>query len=85
VIFVNNPVTATGASGAAQGGGVWDGQFDPDRTPPTLIVQDSSIVHNSASASPPLAAQDGGLYSDFPLTVTSTNIVANVPDQCFGC
>lgn len=82
VIVVNNSVTASGASGAAQGGGVWNGTFGGT---PTLTIQGSSIVHNSASASPGLATQGGGLYSDFPLALTGTNITANLPDQCFGC
>jgi hypothetical protein len=83
VVVVNNMATASSASGVVQGGGIWNGTFGgPD---PRLTVQNSSVVHNSLSASPGLTVQGGGLYSDFPLTLTGTNITANVPDQCFGC
>jgi len=80
---VGNSVTATGAGGVAQGGGVWDGTFGGP--PPTLTVLDSAIVRNSASGSAGIAVHGGGLYADFPVTVQRTLLTGNAPDQCFGC
>jgi hypothetical protein len=83
VVVVNNSAAASGANGAVQGGGVWNGTFEGPS--PSLVVLDSTIVHNSLSGSPGLLVQGGGLYTDFPVTVTHTHLAANVPDQCFNC
>jgi hypothetical protein len=82
-LVIGNRTSATGADGVAQGGGVWNGIFGGP--PPTLTVLDSAIVGNRASGSSGIAAQGGGLYTDFPVTIVRTLIAGNAPDQCFGC
>jgi hypothetical protein len=80
---VGNSVNANGATGIAQGGGLWNSSFGGP--PPTLTVLHSAIVRNSASGSAGVAVKGSGLYTDLPVTVTRTLIAGNVPDQCFGC
>jgi hypothetical protein len=91
-LVLNNSASAHGAGGdlpfgspsAAQGGGIWNGSFGGD-TPPQLTLTASAILHNSLDASTGITTQGGGLYTDFPVTLTRTPIAANRPDQCFGC
>jgi hypothetical protein len=83
VIVVGNSATANGSDGIVQGGGVWNGTFEGP--PPELTLTDSVIVANKLTASPGIPVQGGGLYTDFPVTLTKTVIAGNKPDQCFGC
>jgi hypothetical protein len=81
----DNTGTATGPIGAAQGGGIWNGALL--FSPPTaqLTVRDSTIAHNKLSGSAGITLQGGGLFTTFPVTLQSTLIEQNSPDQCFGC
>jgi hypothetical protein len=85
VIVVGNSATANGSDGVAQGGGVWNGTFGGQDPAPELTLINSVIVANRLRASPGIPAQGGGLYTDFPATLTKTVIAGNQPDQCFGC
>ena len=86
VSLAGNSVSADAADGNAQGGGLWEGAFDPDAPPPTLDVRNSAIIHNSASGSSGVLVQGGGVFAGgLPVTFTATTIAGNVPDQCFGC
>jgi hypothetical protein len=76
--------SATGSSGTAQGGGIWNSQL-PDGPPVQLTLRDSSVTRNALSASPGSVIQGGGLYTTFPVTLTSSAITKNTPDDCFGC
>ena len=90
-LVVGNSLRATGAGGdlpfgvpsLVQGGGIWNGDFD--HGPPKLTLIRSAVLHNSLSASPGFLVQGGGLYTDFPVSLTRTLIAGNKPDQCFGC
>jgi hypothetical protein len=90
-LVLNNRVRALGAGGqlpfgepsGALGGGIWNGTFGGP--PPTLTLTNSAVVANSLDAPAGFAVEGGGLYTLFPLTRTRTAIVANRPDQCFGC
>jgi len=82
-LVVGNSVNANGATGIAQGGGVWNGSFDGP--PPSLTVLDSVIVRNSAGGTPGVAVEGGGLYTDFPVTIQRTVLAGNAPDECHGC
>jgi hypothetical protein len=81
----DNSGTATGPSGAAQGGGIWNGAllFGPPSA--QLTVDDSTITHNTLTASPGLSVQGGGLFTTFPVTLANSVIADNSPDQCYGC
>jgi hypothetical protein len=77
--------TASGPGGLAQGGGIWNGSV-PDGPPSVrLALVDSAVTHNTLTASPGIAVQGGGLFTLFPVTLTSSAIAQNVPDQCYGC
>ena len=80
-----NTVDASGASGSARGGGIYDG-LNPDGPPGApLTLQDSNVTANTLSGAG-LTLQGGGIFlQDQPITLTHSLITQNVPDQCFGC
>ena len=45
----------------------------------------SAVLANSLSASSGFLVRGGGLFTDFPVSLTRTVIAGNNPDQCFGC
>jgi hypothetical protein len=81
----DNSGTASGAGGLAQGGGIFNVSV-PDGPPSVrLALVDSTVTHNTLTASPGITVQGGGLFTLFPVTLTSSVIAQNVPDQCHGC
>ena len=81
----DNIGSASGPSGDARGGGIWNGSA-PDGPPSVrLALVDSAVTHNTLTASPGIAVQGGGLFTLFPITRTDSVIAHNVPDQCHGC
>jgi hypothetical protein len=83
----DNSGTGSGARGVVQGGGIWNGtgMFGPN-LPVQLTLADSLVTHNTlTSASPGITVQGGGLFTMFPVTMTTSVIAQNVPDQCYGC
>ena len=85
----DNVEQATGPTGAAQGGGVWNG-VDVTGPPVQLTLVNSSVTRNLLVGSAGVSLQGGGLYTTFAdssgdLTLTNTQIAFNRPDQCFGC
>jgi hypothetical protein len=84
-LLLGNVARASGATGIAQGGGLWNGTFDPSSPTPELALVDSTITLNRLSATPGITPQGGGVYSDFTVTRIRTVIAGNSPDQCFGC
>ena len=79
-----NTASAAGPTGTAQGGGSWNG--DLDYGPPVqLTLVDVAVTDNTLSASPGLAAQGGGVFTAFPVTLENSVLIRNSPDQCFGC
>jgi hypothetical protein len=80
-----NAGTASGPTGEAQGGGIWNGAFDPTSPAPELTLLASALTHNSLAASPGITPQGGGLFTTVPVTLDDSVIASNSPDQCFGC
>jgi hypothetical protein len=81
----DNSGTASGPSGDARGGGIWNGSV-PDGPPSVrLALVGSAVTHNTLTASPGITLQGGGLFTLFPVTVTDSLIAHNMPDQCSGC
>jgi hypothetical protein len=81
-----NTIDATGASGSAQGGGIFNAPIadGPPGGPLTLV--NSQVTANALTGSAGIARQGGGLYiQTLPLTLTHSVIANNSPDQCFGC
>jgi hypothetical protein len=81
----DNRGTASGPGGSARGGGIFNVSV-PDGPPSVrLALVDSTVTHNTLTASPGITVQGGGLFTLFPVTLTSSVIAQNVPDQCHGC
>jgi hypothetical protein len=79
-----NAARATGPSGFAQGGGIWNGVvFVPP--PVQLQLVDTLVTRNSVESGSGLPALGGGVYTAFPIEATRSRIAANMPDDCFGC
>ena len=80
----NNVARAEGPSGAAEGGGVWNGV---DIAGPTvkLTLKDTTIIHNVVDGSVGISLQGGGLFTTSPVTLIHTTIALNIPNQCVGC
>ena len=78
-----NSLTANGAAGSAQGGGI--GVFSFGGPAPVLTLTDAVVTGNSVAGSAGLTIQGGGLFTTFPVTLTKTVLAGNKPDQCFGC
>jgi hypothetical protein len=82
----HNSGTATGPSGQAQGGGIWNGATFTG-PPVQLSLQRTTVIRNSLTGSPGVTVQGGGVYTTPPATITLRHsvIAHNIPDQCFGC
>jgi hypothetical protein len=79
----DNAGTATGPTGLAQGGGIWNGLlFNP---PSVLTLVNTVVTRNTLSASAGLTVQGGGLFTEFPVTLDKSRIEKITPDDCFGC
>jgi len=87
VSVARNTVAATGPSGLAQGGGIWNSRAFYDDAPPApvLTLRDTTVRRNAVQASPGIHAQGGGLFTESPVTQVDARIADNVPDDCFGC
>lgn len=85
VAVERNYGVATGVSGLAQGGGIWNGQlFSGPDSPLTLVA--SQVKNNVLEGSPGVTLQGGGIFTlGFPLTLTGSSVKHNTPDDCAGC
>ncbi len=81
-----NTVDASGASGSAQGGGIFDAPVPNGPPGGPLVLVNSSVTGNVLTGSAGITLQGGGLYvGNVPVTLKNSVIAENVPDQCFGC
>jgi hypothetical protein len=80
----NTGTVMGGTSPLAQGGGVWNGVL-LSGPPVTLTLDGTSITGNVLTGPGGATLQGGGLFTSEPITRTSSPIVNNQPDQCFGC
>jgi hypothetical protein len=84
IVATANRARAVGLSGAAEGGGIWNGPLFGPTSP--LSITDSFITGNIVTGSPTTTRRGGGVYTpDAPTALTRTLITHNFPDQCFGC
>ncbi len=78
---------ASGLTGSAQGGGIFNVDETAANGPPggPLILTNSRVVSNVLSGSPAITLQGGGIFATNPVTLTHSLIAGNSPDQCDGC
>jgi hypothetical protein len=82
----SNTVRATGGSGEARGGGIWNATLpDAGGLEPQLRVTDSAITANAIAGAHDVDVQGGGLFTDQPVMLERALIRGNHPDQCAGC
>jgi hypothetical protein len=79
-----NTGAATGTSGEALGGGIWNDLFFPGTPSPRLALVDTEVTNNALSASPGVTVHGGGLFTTFAVPLTNSTISHNSPDDCFG-
>jgi hypothetical protein len=79
-----NMGTATGPSGEALGGGIWNDLFFPGPPSPRLALVGTQVTNNALWASPGIEVHGGGLFTTFPVALTNSMISGNSPDDCFG-
>ena len=80
----NNSGNATGTSGFAEGGGIYNGAV-LNAPPVQLALKNTNVTRNSLSASSGLTVQGGGMFTEFQVTLNNSRIAGNTPDQCSGC
>jgi hypothetical protein len=80
-----NHGVATGMSGFAQGGGIWNGQlFGGPDSPLTLV--DTQVKNNVLEGTVGVSLEGGGIFTPgFPVTLTGSVVKHNSPDDCVGC
>jgi len=86
-IVKKNTETATAPTGAAQGGGIWVGQYPGPPFSGQLTAKDTTVTGNILSGSTSsILLQGGGLYANTtnPTTLTDTTISRNTPNNCSG-
>jgi hypothetical protein len=82
--ITNNTANATGPTGEALGGGIWNDVFFPPPPNPQLILENTTVTDNALTASPGITIHGGGLFTTFPVTIRNSTIRHNEPDNCFG-
>ena len=83
-VVANNVARASGPSGTAQGGGIWNG-VDLSGPPVELTLDHTSVTGNAVAGTPKIDLQGGGLFTTESVTLNHSSIAGNTPDQCFGC
>jgi hypothetical protein len=86
-VVTANTVSTSGPAGSGSGGGIQNWVIPlpgaPQQVELTLI--DSVVAGNRLSSDTGLPLQGGGIFASSPITLTSTIVAGNKPDQCFGC
>jgi hypothetical protein len=80
-----NTGDATGLSGSARGGGIFDAEVPNGPPGGPLNLWRSSVTSNVLSGSSGIALQGGGVFATNPVKLVNSVIAQNTPDQCFGC
>jgi hypothetical protein len=81
-----NTIDANGASGSAQGGGIFDAPIANGPPGGPLRLVNTEVTGNALTGGAVITRQGGGLYiANLPLKLTHSVITGNSPDECFGC
>ena len=76
---------ATGSSGSARGGGIFNAQATGGPPGGPLQLLSSYVTGNKVFGGPGVAASGGGVFSTHPVELAESVVVRNWPDQCVGC
>jgi hypothetical protein len=79
-LVIGDSVSATGAGGLSVSG-ILNATVGG---PPQLTLTDSVVTANDVSASPGIALQGGGIFTDTAIASARSVVAGNQPDQCFG-
>ena len=88
MLVTSNTGSATGTSGFAEGGGIWNGQpFGSDGAPtPSLLIDNTAVHGNTLTASPGSPCRAAASSRPASRSHPHNSLIArNAPDQCFGC
>jgi hypothetical protein len=83
--ITGNTATAKSPGAVSQGGGIYNSTVPGTDLPIVLTLTDTLILANRLTTNAGGTRQGGGLYTTVPVTITRGRILANSPDQCFGC
>ncbi len=86
-VVAANVTSAVGPAGVAQGGGLWNGFVSLPGFPENvqLTLRDVRVTGNKLTGSAGMGIEGGGIFTEFPITMSGTVIAGNQPDQCSGC
>ena len=86
-VVTANTVSVSGPGGSASGGGIqnWVIPFPGAPQQVELTLVDSVVAGNRLSSDTGLPLEGGGIFASSPITLTSTVVAGNKPDQCVGC
>lgn len=79
--MVGNSEYGDGTAGFLDGGGITN---KPLFGPSSLTLVSSVAVGNALSATPGVALNGGGLFTDSPVSTGGSVIAGNRPNQCVG-
>src|SRR5262249_34408895 len=81
-----NTADASGVSGSAQGGGIFDAPIADGPPGGRLRLVNSQVAANALTGSAGIAREGGGLFiQNLPVGLAHSVVANNSPDQCFGC
>lgn len=79
-----NTLTATGKTGHARGGGLYNGVFG-DANGRLTLGAGTLVTGNVLHGSPGIKLEGGGVYAATSVKITGARIVGNKPNECRGC
>lgn len=80
-----NTGRATGRTGIAEGGGIFDSATPNGPPGGPLTLKNTNVTRNVLSRSSGITLRGGGVFSTLPVKLTDSVIAKNSPGQCFGC
>ena len=85
-VVTANTVSVSGPAGSS-GGGIQNWVIPLPGAPQQveLTLVDSVVAGNRLSSDTGLPLEGGGIFASSPITLTSTVVAGNKPDQCVGC
>jgi hypothetical protein len=86
-VVTANDASGTGPGGVVLGGGLWNGVVSEPGFPEVvqLTLIDVRVTGNELTGSAEMGIEGGGIFTEFPITMSGTVIAGNQPDQCSGC